>query len=86
MRKKIKENESLKNWLRSKKIGIIDETVAETMKKTGATGLHWHVGPDKWALKDFEAIFAKAGTKLPMMQRVEDFDKFKALLKKLVLK
>lgn len=77
MRKKIKENEPLKNWLRSKKIGIIDETVADTMKKTGATGPHWHIGPDKWALKDFETIFAKFGVKLPKFQiggAFSDFD------------
>lgn len=76
MRKKIKENEDLKNWLRSRKIGIIDETVEATMKKTGATGPHWHVGPDKWALRDFEAIFAKYGVKLPKFQMGGAFKNF----------
>lgn len=47
------------------------------MKKTGATGPHWHIGPDKWALKDFEAIFAKFGAKIPKFQTggvFSDFD------------
>lgn len=47
------------------------------MKKTGATGPHWHIGPDKWALKDFETIFAKFGVKLPKFQiggAFSDFD------------
>ena len=70
MRKKIKADESFKTWMREHKIGIIDETRPEALAKTGGTGPHWHVGPDKWALKDFEAIFAKLGTKLPDMKDV----------------
>ena len=26
--------------------GIIEETTSEVMAKTGATGKHWHFGPD----------------------------------------
>lgn len=65
LRAKIKADPEFKQWMRDHKIGILDETSPETMAKTGATGAHWHVGPDKRALRDFESIFAKNGTILP---------------------
>jgi len=33
--------------------GIIDETNPSTMKQTGATGPHWHFGPDTLAVKQW---------------------------------
>lgn len=33
--------------MRDRKLGIIDETTPEVMSKTGATGAHWHIGPDQ---------------------------------------
>ena len=69
MKEKINNNEALKAWLRENKIGILDETNPTTMKKTGATGAHWHIGPDKAALADFELIFGKNGVKLPVLEQ-----------------
>lgn len=35
-------------------LGVIDETDPKTRKKTGATGAHYHIGPDKWAVKTWQ--------------------------------
>lgn len=32
-------------------LGVIDETTPENMAKTGATGKHFHIGPDQWATR-----------------------------------
>lgn len=65
MREKIKNNPELLKYFRDNKIGIIDETTEETMKLTGATGAHWHIGPDRLALSGFETMFAKQGGNIP---------------------
>lgn len=65
MREKIKNNPELLKYFRDNKIGIIDETTEETMKLTGATGAHWHIGPDRLALSSFETMFAKQGGNIP---------------------
>lgn len=84
LRAKIKADPEFKQWMRDHKIGIIDETDPKTMAKTGATGAHWHVGPDQWALRDFESIFAKMGIKIPEYQDVikrEDINSSKLKIK-----
>ena len=65
IRQKIKNNPKLLQYFRDNKIGIIDETNEETMKRTGATGAHWHIGPDRLALSGFETMFAKQGGNMP---------------------
>lgn len=65
IRQKIKNNPKLLQYFRDNKIGIIDETNEETMKRTGATGAHWHIGPDRLALSGFETMFAKQGGNIP---------------------
>lgn len=64
MRRKLKDSQLLGQYLRDHKIGIIDETTPEVMQKTGATGAHWHIGPDQWALRNLETLLAKKGAKL----------------------
>ena len=65
IRQKIKSNPKLLQYFRDNKIGIIDETNEETMRRTGATGAHWHIGPDRLALSGFETMFAKQGGNIP---------------------
>ena len=65
IRQKIKNNPKLLQYFRDNKIGIIDETNEETMKRTGATGAPWHIGPDRLALSSFETMFAKQGGNIP---------------------
>ena len=35
--------------MKSKGLGVIEETSKEMQQKTGATGAHFHIGPDKIA-------------------------------------
>ena len=45
----IYSNPRIKAWLVNHNKGILEETTPDVMKKTGATGKHFHVGPDRWA-------------------------------------
>lgn len=50
-RKQIYSNPRIVSWLQNKGWGILEETTPDIMKKTGATGKHWHFGPDTLAKK-----------------------------------
>ena len=70
-------------YMQDHNIGILDETLDETLQKTGGSGWHFHIGPDKSALKGLQAwlndanhlakhgmkfpILAHSGTKLPVI-------------------
>lgn len=70
-------------YMQDHNIGILDETLDETLQKTGGSGWHFHIGPDKSALKGLQAwlndanhlakhgmkfpILARSGTKLPVI-------------------
>ena len=70
-------------YMQDHNIGILDETLDETLQKTGGSGWHFHIGPDQSALKGLQAwlndanhlakhgmkfsILAKQGTKLPVI-------------------
>lgn len=70
-------------YMQDHNIGILDETLNETLQKTEGSGWHFHIGPDQSALKGLQAwlndtnhlakqgmkfpIFAKQGTKLPVI-------------------
>ena len=51
LRNQIYSNPRIVNWLKTHRIGILEEITPDVMSKTGATGMHFHVGPDKWALR-----------------------------------
>lgn len=42
-------NPNVVRWLQTHNWGILEEDTADVMKKTGATGKHFHFGPDTWA-------------------------------------
>lgn len=46
---KIKNSPEFVKWMQYHGYGIFDETLPEVMKKTGATGAHWHIGKDRVA-------------------------------------
>lgn len=70
-------------YMQDHNIGILDETLDETLQKTGGSGWHFHIGPDQNALKGLQAwlnstnhlakqgmkfpILTKQGTKLPVI-------------------
>ena len=61
LRRKLKESPILIQYLKDNKIGILDETTAEALRKTGGTGAHWHVGPDTNAIKGLDILLSKQG-------------------------
>ena len=54
LREQIINSPKVLKWLKRHGFGILDETNPETMKKTGATGKHFHIGPDKIALDNLD--------------------------------
>lgn len=70
-RKKVKASKELQELFRSRGWGILDETTPDVMSKTGATGAHWHIGPDKWARQMFETMIARHGMKLQDGNKIE---------------
>ena len=64
MRQKFKASKELQQFMRDRKLGILDETTPDIMAKTGATGAHWHIGPDQQAVLNLEKLIARKGTKL----------------------
>ena len=52
-------NPIVKQWFKERGYGILNETTSAAMKKYGSTGPHFHIGPDKAAIK-----FSKNGIKL----------------------
>ena len=51
LKKQIYNNPRIVAWLINHKVGILEETTKDVMSKTGATGPHFHVGPDLWAIR-----------------------------------
>ena len=48
--------------------GIYDETTPEALSRTGGTGAHWHLGPDKNAILGLETILkGHKGLKIPIL-------------------
>ena len=67
LRQKIYGNQRIVNWLKSKRWGILEETTSNIIRKTGASGKHWHFGPDSAAIKMSEqngVSYAKSGIKI----------------------
>ena len=51
LRNILANNQDVKEWFRMRDWGILDETTAQMMAKTGATGKHFHIGPDRAAVR-----------------------------------
>lgn len=43
-------------WFKDHNFGLLDETSKEMMQRTGATGKHFHIGPDKIALSNWNKL------------------------------
>jgi hypothetical protein len=54
---KIQGSELIRDYMLKNNLGIIDETKASMQRRTGATGAHWHIGPDKLAIEGRNFIF-----------------------------
>ena len=51
LRNILANNQDVKEWFRMRDWGILDETTPQMMAKTGATGKHFHIGPDRAAVR-----------------------------------
>lgn len=51
LRNILANNQDVKEWFRMRNWGILDETTPQMMTKTGATGKHFHIGPDRAAVR-----------------------------------
>lgn len=49
LKQKMSSNPEIQQFFRANGLGVIDETNPATKQKTGATGNHFHIGPDKLA-------------------------------------
>ena len=55
---KIRNSPEFVKWMREHGYGIYDETTSAVMARTGATGAHWHIGPDRVAVAGLEKLLA----------------------------
>lgn len=53
----IKRSTKVLTYMKEHNIGILDERSKEMQARTGATGPHFHIGPDKSALSNFKLLF-----------------------------
>lgn len=54
-------NANARKWFQSHGFGILDETNASMMERTGATGKHFHIGPDKIAISNWNKLTNNGG-------------------------
>ncbi len=53
----MKRSSKFLEYMRSHGLGILDERSKEMLSKTGGTGAHFHIGPDKAARQNFITLF-----------------------------
>lgn len=58
LRQAIRNNPAFVKWMQDRGYGIYEETTPDVMSKTGATGMHWHIGKDKVAIKGLQKIIS----------------------------
>lgn len=54
LKEQIYSNPTIVQWMNDHGWGIIEETTPEVIAKTGATGKHWHFGPDSMGVQNFK--------------------------------
>lgn len=69
----IRNSPDLVAYMKEHGYGIYDETTPEVLARTGGTGAHWHLGPDKNAILGFETILkGYKGLKIPILFAKEE--------------
>lgn len=58
LRNKIRNSPEFVKWMQEHGYGIYDETTPEVMARTGASGAHWHIGPDRVAIEGLKQMLA----------------------------
>lgn len=65
---KIKGSKKIVGYMKEHGLGLIDETTPEMMRKTGATGAHFHIGKDKAG----QVFFGQNGFKVPFKYEIPE--------------
>lgn len=60
----IYSNPTIVQWMNDHGWGIIEETTPDVMAKTGATGKHWHFGPDSMGVQNFKKRLEEYNNKI----------------------
>lgn len=55
LKEQIQDSPEVLQYLRDNKLGILEETNEEILKKTGGTGYHFHIGGDQSALQNLRS-------------------------------
>lgn len=79
LKEQIYSNPTIIQWMNDHGWGIIEETTPEVMAKTGATGKHWHFGPDSMGVQNFKKRLEEYNNKV---QKGEQGLKFEDTLSK----
>lgn len=53
-RRVLLSNNKVRDWMKAKGWGIINEITPAALKKTNGTGPHFHFGPDRWARRTWD--------------------------------
>lgn len=69
-RKAIYSDPELVAYLMNNKLGLLEETTSGVLAKTGGTGKHFHLGPDRWALQMRDNAIKQFGATYHPMQDV----------------
>lgn len=64
LKEQIYSNPTIVQWMNDHGWGIIEETTPEVMAKTGATGKHWHFGPDSMGVQNFKRRLEEYNNKI----------------------
>ena len=68
LRTKLKSSPDLIKYMQDNQLGILDETNPDMLARTGGTGAHWHIGPDKVAISGLKTILkGRKGLKIPIL-------------------
>lgn len=72
IKRKMTQHPEILQFFYKNGLGVIDETTEANMKRTGATGKHFHIGPDQWALRtwsDWTGNYMAVGNSKPATQQ-----------------
>lgn len=58
-------NPEIRNWMQENGMGILEETTPGMLLRTGGSGSHWHIGPDKIALNNYRQMISTLEKKYP---------------------
>lgn len=63
LKNRLLHSEEARNWFAKRGYGIINEMIPQVNRKTGATGNHFHIGPDSWGRRVWNQWLANSNLK-----------------------